>query len=231
MAKEELVVEGLGVRYGAVVAVQSVSLEVKPGECLVLLGANGAGKTSTLHGIGGLIPSTGKVTLGGRSLGRMGAAKRARLGLGHVLEGRHVFKALTVRDNLLVARNRSGAKPPIDPLELLPELVEHLDRPAGGLSGGQQQMLAIARAVAGAPDVIMLDEPTNGLSPKLVTRTTEIIAKLRDLGFALLVVEQRLEVAQNLGAKVLVLRHGEVVHEVEGTDPALPDLLHAAYLS
>jgi ABC-type branched-subunit amino acid transport system ATPase component len=227
----ELIVEDLGVRYGAVVAVESVSLRVGPGECLVLLGANGAGKTSTLHGIGGLVPSSGRVTLGGRPLARVNGAKRARLGLGHVLEGRHVFKALTVRENLKVARNRSGATPPVDPLELLPELVEHLDRAAGGLSGGQQQMLAIARAVAGAPDVIMLDEPTNGLSPKLVTRTTEIIAQLRDLGYALLVVEQRLEVAQNLGAKVLVLRHGHVVHEVDGTDPALPDLLHAAYLS
>jgi ABC-type branched-subunit amino acid transport system ATPase component len=227
----ELVVEDLRVRYGAVVAVESVSLTVRPGECLVLLGANGAGKTSTLHGIGGLIASSGQVSLGGRQLGRMSASRRAQLGLGHVLEGRHIFKAMTVRENLAVARNRKGVKPPVDPLELLPELREHIDRHAGGLSGGQQQMLAIARAVAGAPDVIMLDEPTNGLSPKLVTRTTEIIAQLRDLGFALLVVEQRLEVAQNLGANVLVLRHGQVVHEVKGTDPALPDLLHAAYLS
>jgi ABC-type branched-subunit amino acid transport system ATPase component len=227
----ELVVEGLAVRYGAVEAVKSVSLTVRPGECVVLLGANGAGKTSTLHGIGGLTPASGSVSLDGRQLGRMSASHRARLGLGHVLEGRHVFKALTVRENLKVARNRSGARPPVDPLELLPELNEHLDRPAGGLSGGQQQMLAIARAVAGAPEAIMLDEPTNGLSPKLVTRTTEIIARLRDLGYALLVVEQRLEVAQHLAADVRVLRHGEVIHELAGTDPELPNLLHAAYLS
>ncbi len=227
----ELVVENVGVRYGAVVAVESISFTVAPGECLVLLGANGAGKTSSLHGIGGLVPSSGRVRLGDRQLERLPASKRARLGLGHVLEGRHVFPNLTVRENLDVARSRSGAKPPVDPLELLPELTEHLGRAAGRLSGGQQQMLAIARAVAGAPQAIMLDEPTNGLAPKLVVRTTEIIAQLRDLGFAVLVVEQRLEVAQNLGANVLVLRHGQVVHEVKGTDPALPDLLHAAYLS
>lgn len=228
----ELIVDGIGVRYGAVVAVESVSFSVAPGECLVMLGANGAGKTSTLHGIGGLTPSTGSVHLGGRKLDRMPGSRRARLGLGHVLEGRHVFPNLTVHENLRIARPRSrGRKPSVDPLELLPELKEHLDRPAGRLSGGQQQMLAIARAVAGTPEAIMLDEPTNGLAPKLVTRTAEIIAKLRDLGFAVLVVEQRLEIAQKLAADVLVLRHGHVLHEVNGTDPALPDLLHAAYLS
>ncbi|KRA24673.1 MatE transporter [Microbacterium sp. Root61] len=227
----QLVVEGLGVRYGAVVAAESISFSVAPGECLVLLGANGAGKTSTLHGIGGLTSSSGRVRLGDRQLERLPASKRARYGLGHVLEGRHVFPNLTVSENLDVARSRSGAKPPVDPLELLPELVEHLGRAAGRLSGGQQQMLAIARAVAGAPQAIMLDEPTNGLSPKLVARTTEIIAQLRDLGYAVLVVEQRLEVAQNLEADVLVLRHGQIIHEVKGTDAALPDLLHAAYLS
>jgi ABC-type branched-subunit amino acid transport system ATPase component len=227
----QLVVEDVAVRYGAVIAVESISFTVQPGECLVLLGANGAGKTSSLHGIGGLTPATGSVRLGDRQLDRLPAAKRARLGLGHVLEGRHVFPNLTVAENLDVARARSGTKPVVDPLELLPELVEHLGRAAGRLSGGQQQMLAIARAVAGSPQAIMLDEPTNGLAPKLVARTTEIIAQLRDLGFAVLVVEQRLEVAQNLDANVLVLRHGSVVHEVKGTDPALPDLLHAAYLS
>jgi ABC-type branched-subunit amino acid transport system ATPase component len=227
----QLTVENVGVRYGAVVAVESISFSVAPGECLVLLGANGAGKTSTLHGIGGLTSSTGSVRLGDVALDRMPGSKRARRGLGHVLEGRHVFPNLTVRENLEVARPRGKRRPPVDPLELLPELNEHLDRAAGRLSGGQQQMVAIARAVAGAPEAIMLDEPTNGLAPRLVTRTIEIIARLRDLGFAVLVVEQRLEVAQTLNANVLVLRHGQVVNEVKGTDPALPDLLHAAYLS
>ncbi|GAA5092032.1 urea ABC transporter ATP-binding subunit UrtE [Microbacterium yannicii] len=229
--ESELVVQNLTVRYGAVVAAEGVSFTVKPGECVVLLGANGAGKTSTLHGIGGLTPSVGTVRLGDVELGHLSASRRARAGLGHVLEGRHVFPDMTVAENLDVARPRSGAKPPVRPLELLPELKEHLNRAAGRLSGGQQQMLAIARAVAGAPQAIMLDEPTNGLAPKLVARTTEIIATLRDLGYAVLVVEQRLEVAQNLAADVLVLRHGHIVHEVNGTDPELPDLLHAAYLS
>lgn len=227
----ELAVQNLTVRYGAVIAAEGVSFTVAPGECVVLLGANGAGKTSTLHGIGGLTPSVGTVRLGDVELSRLPAANRAKAGLGHVLEGRHVFPNMTVAENLDVARPRSGMKPPVEPLELLPELTEHLGRAAGRLSGGQQQMLAIARAVAGAPQAIMLDEPTNGLAPMLVARTTEIIATLRDLGFAVLVVEQRLEVAQKLEADVLVLRHGHIVHEVKGTDPELPDLLHAAYLS
>src|SRR5690606_16316565 len=119
----------------------------------------------------------------------------------------------------------------VDVRDLLPEIDRFMDRKAGSLSGGQQQMLAIARALAGAPDVIMLDEPTNGLAPILVDRTTQIIERMRDLGFALLVVEQRLEVAQRLGGAVLILRHGEIVHRLRGTDPELPDLLHAAYLS
>lgn len=228
----ELIVDRVGVRYGAVVAVEQVSFSVAPGECLVMLGANGAGKTSTLHGIGGLTAASGSVHLGGRRLDGMPGSRRARLGLGHVLEGRHVFPNLTVRENLRIARPRTrGQAPPVDPLALLPELEEHLDRPAGRLSGGQQQMLAIARAVAGAPQAIMFDEPTNGLAPKLVARTAEIIATLRDLGFAVLVVEQRLEIAQHLAAAVLVLRHGRILHWVDGTDPELPDLLHAAYLS
>jgi len=227
---QQLIVEGLGVRYGGVVAVDSVSFSVAPGECLVMLGANGAGKTSTLHGIGGLASASGTVMLGDTRIDRLPAARRARLGLGHVLEGRHVFPNMTVKENLSIAAPRRG-RAEVDPLELLPELREHLGRAAGRLSGGQQQMLAIARAVAGAPQAIMLDEPTNGLSPKLVQRTTEIIATLRDLGYAVLVVEQRLEVAQTLAADVLVLRHGKVVHEVKGTDPDLPGLLHAAYLS
>jgi len=226
-----LKVEGLRVRYGGVTAVEDLSLTVRPGTCLALLGANGAGKTSTLRGIGGLASATGKVYLDDRRLDNLSASRRAQAGLGHVLEGRHVFKALTVAENLRVAAGRTRRPSDVEPLELLPELKELLNRPAGGLSGGQQQMLAIARAVAGAPRAIMLDEPTNGLSPKLVSRTKEILAGLRDLGFAVLLVEQRLEVAQQLGADVVVLRHGSVAHRLLGTDPELPDLVHATYLS
>ncbi|WP_432974892.1 ABC transporter ATP-binding protein [Dactylosporangium sp. CA-233914] len=226
-----LKVDGLRVRYGGVTAVEDLSLTVEPGTCLALLGANGAGKTSTLRGIGGLAAAGGGIWLDERRLDTLPASKRARAGLGHVLEGRHVFKSLSVAENLRVAAGRAPRPSEVDPLELLPELRELMPRPAGGLSGGQQQMLAIARAVAGAPRAIMLDEPTNGLSPKLVGRTIEILADLRDAGFSVLLVEQRIEVAQKLEADVVVLRHGRVEHRLHGTDPSLPDLLHAAYLS
>jgi ABC-type branched-chain amino acid transport systems, ATPase component len=226
-----LTVEGLRVRYGGVTAVEDLSLTVEPGTCVALLGANGAGKTSTLRGIGGLTPATGRVYLDDRRIDGMSASQRARAGLGHVLEGRHVFKSLTVAENLRVAAGRAGRRSDIDPLDLLPELRELMPRLAGGLSGGQQQMLAIARAVAGAPRVIMLDEPTNGLAPKLVARVIRILEDLRSAGFAVLLVEQRLEVAQKLAADVVVLRHGRAAHRLHGTDPSLPDVLHAAYLS
>lgn len=227
----DLVVEDLCVQYGGVRAVTGLTITVSAGTCTTLLGANGAGKTSVLRGIGGLTKATGKVTLAGQRLDGLSASRRARAGLGHVLEGRHVFPTLTVAENIAVARGRSHHEIKTDPLELLPELRPHLDRPAGGLSGGQQQMVAIARAVAGGPQVIMLDEPTNGLSPKLVIRTIEIIADLRDAGFAVLLVEQRLEVAQALKSAVVVLRHGATAHRGAGIDPELPDLLHSMYLS
>jgi ABC-type branched-subunit amino acid transport system ATPase component len=231
MSGGRLRVEGLRVRYGGVTSVEDLSLTVEPGTCVALLGANGAGKTSTLRGIGGLTAAGGRIWLDERRLDALPANKRAQAGLGHVLEGRHVFKSLTVAENLRVAAARAARPSEVDPLELLPELREMLPRLAGGLSGGQQQMLAIARAVAGAPRAIMLDEPTNGLAPKLVGRTIEILADLRDAGFSVLLVEQRLEVAQKLEADVVVLRHGLVEHRLHGTDPRLADLLHAAYLS
>jgi ABC-type branched-subunit amino acid transport system ATPase component len=227
----DLVVENLSVHYGGVRAVSDLSVTVPAGTCTTLLGANGAGKTSALRGIGGLTKASGRVTLAGERLDHLPASGRAGAGLGHVLEGRHVFPGLTVAENIEVARRRARHEPKADPFDLLPELRPHLDRPAGGLSGGQQQMLAIARAVAGGPQAVMLDEPTNGLSPKLVNRTIDIIAALRNAGYAVLLVEQRLEVAQALESEVLVLRHGATEHRGFGTDADLPDLLHSMYLS
>lgn len=227
----DLIVEDLSVHYGGVRAVTDLSVVVRAGTCTALLGANGAGKTSALRGIGGLTKASGTVRLAGDRLDHLSASDRAGAGLGHVLEGRHVFPGLTVAENIDVARGRARHPLKTDPLELLPELRPHLDRAAGGLSGGQQQMLAIARAVAAGPQAVMLDEPTNGLSPKLVGRTIDIIADLRDAGFAVLLVEQRLEVAQALEADVVVLRHGVTEHRGGGTDADLPDLLHSMYLS
>ncbi|MFC5822168.1 ABC transporter ATP-binding protein [Nonomuraea harbinensis] len=228
-----LVVENLGVRYGGVTALRDVSLSVDEGQILTVLGANGAGKTSMLRGISGLVSSTGTVTHHGRTLGRLDAAARARAGLGHVLEGRHVFPDLTVRENLhlgslLSPKPAEGVE---RALALLPELEEMAGRKAGRLSGGQQQMLAIARAISGSPSVLLLDEPTNGLAPMLVQRTIDVIGAIQELGVAVLLVEQRVEVAQALGSEVLVLQRGEVVGTAHGTDDDLEDRIHTAYLA
>jgi branched-chain amino acid transport system ATP-binding protein len=232
-----LQVRDLRVSYGAVQAVAGVSLSVEPGRCVGLIGANGAGKSSTLHAIGGLVPSGrgSVIALGDRSLARVAAPQRARLRLGHVLEGRHVFSDLSVAQNLhlggLAAARPRRAAATAKALEVLPELHDVLKRPAGTLSGGQQQMVAIGRALAGDPEVLMLDEPTNGLAPILVERVIHIVREVCAQGIGVLLVEQRLEVAQAAADELHVLQHGRIVHTTTGDDPGLAAIVHAAYLS
>jgi branched-chain amino acid transport system ATP-binding protein len=232
-----LQVRDLDVSYGGVAAVRGVTIDVAPGVCVALVGANGAGKTSTLRAIGGLIRcgARARVSLDGRQIQRMPPADRARARLGHVLEGRHVFSALSVRHNLelgaMAARGRAAGFQLDQVLDLLPELRPLMDRPAAALSGGQQQLLAIGRALAGGPIVLMLDEPSNGLAPILVDRVVTIVREIRDQGVAVLLVEQRLEIAQAVGDEVHILQHGQIIHSTRGDDPELPGLVHAAYLN
>jgi branched-chain amino acid transport system ATP-binding protein len=217
-------------------AVQGVSLQVRRGECLSIVGANGAGKTSLLRGLSGLEPAgcEGAIELEGRSLRQCSAARRARLGLGHVLENRHVFAHLSVRQNLELGTHglpRADAPAALaEVFELLPELEQLGGRLAGTLSGGQQQFLAIGRALVGRPIVLLLDEPTNGLAPVLVNRVIEILGAICEQCVGVLLVEQRLEVAQALGGDVHILQHGLVVHATVAEDPTLADRVHAAYL-
>jgi ABC-type branched-subunit amino acid transport system ATPase component len=230
-------VRGLRVNYGAVQAVSGVDLSVAPGECVGLVGANGAGKTSTLHAIGGLVGcgAGSEIELDGSSLRRVSAPDRARMRLGHVLEGRHVFPDLSVAQNLELggfsapSERREAAMATV--LELLPELGEMSSRPAGTLSGGQQQMLAIGRALAGDPRVLLLDEPTNGLAPILVERVVEVVNSACARGIGALLVEQRLEVAQATAREIHVLQHGRIVHTAASDDPDLPGVVHSAYLN
>jgi len=226
-------VEDMHVRYGGVVAVRDVSLSVAAGAVVTVLGANGAGKTSLLRGISGLVAGRGTVLLNERDLSSMPAAQRAASGLGHVLEGRHVFPDLTVAENLrlgsLLAPNPPESQERA--LDLFPELKQMLHQKAGRLSGGQQQMLAIVRAVCGSPSVLLLDEPTNGLAPILVNRMVDVIRAICALGMAVLLVEQRLEIAQALTSEVLILQRGDVIGTGSGAEEDLATRIHASYLA
>jgi len=231
-----LEVTGLRVSYAGVKAVHRIDLTVEPGEVVVILGANGAGKTSTLRGIAGLEKggTAERIRLGGADLTRLSAAQRARAGLGHCLEDRHIFPGMSVEENLvlgqLCASRDRPAKKVSEIYEIFPELGERPKIQAGKLSGGQQQFLAIGRSLAGSPSVLMLDEPTNGLAPILIERVVEVIRGLRERGIGVLLVEQRLEVARELGDRVLLMQRGDIVGETVGSDPALAKLAEEAYL-
>jgi ABC-type branched-subunit amino acid transport system ATPase component len=234
-----LSVEHLGVSYRGIRAVSDVNFDIPAGGCVAMVGANGAGKTSTLHAIGGLTRArrATKIRMGEIVLSDISdPSDRARIGLGHVLEDRHVFQGLTVRENLDLAwsrRTQSGdSEWGLDlALSLFPDLGPLMNRKAGTLSGGQQQFLAISRAIAAQPKVLMLDEPTNGLAPRLVDAVVDVIRDLRQRDLTVLVVEQRLEVAQEVSDLILVLSHGRVVHETTPDDPELGARVEAAYLS
>jgi ABC-type branched-subunit amino acid transport system ATPase component len=235
----ELKVSDLSVSYRGVRAVSDVNLTIAAGGCVGIVGANGAGKTSTLHGIGGLVRARrgSRVQLGDLDLtGVRDPADRARLGLGQVLENRHVFPGLTVEENLAVAHQHRAGKDQTAwgrdlALSLFPELLDMLARKAGALSGGQQQFLAIARALCGQPRVLMLDEPTNGLAPLLIERVLEVLHELRRRGLTVLLVEQRVDVAVAVADSIEIMSKGRLVARASPDDPELEELVHKAYLS
>ena len=211
-----LTVENLAVRYGGVSAVKSVSFTVAPGQSVGLIGANGAGKTSTLRALMGLVPrAAGTVRFGDRDLTRVPARNMVRLGIGYVPEGRRVFAGLTVEKNLLLgayARRWDAATRQTlgEVYELFPVLAQMRGRLAGALSGGQQQMLAIGRALMAKPVLMLLDEPSMGLSPKLVEVIGETLQRLRADGLSLLLVEQNAMLTFEATGHCLVLENGEI---------------------
>jgi branched-chain amino acid transport system ATP-binding protein len=213
---QTLTVSDLAVRYGGVSAVRSVSFTVAPGQSVGLIGANGAGKTSTLRALMGLVPrAAGSVLFGDRDLAKVPARDMVRLGIGYVPEGRHVFAGLSVEKNLLLgAYARSWDAETKGTLasvyELFPVLGEMRGRLAGALSGGQQQMLAIGRALMARPVLLLLDEPSMGLSPKLVEIIGETLRRLRDEGLSLLLVEQNAMLTFETTTDCLVLENGEI---------------------
>jgi branched-chain amino acid transport system ATP-binding protein len=227
------------VAYGAgVLALQGVSLEVRPGEIVALVGANGAGKTTLLKTIAGVVPSrSGEIRFAGQAVGAVDAPERVKLGLALVPEGRRLFSRLTVADNLRLGTFTTTAdaahrREMLDRIyTLFPILSERLRQRAGTLSGGEGQMLAIARALMSRPRFLMLDEPSLGIMPRLVDSILEALARLhRAEGLAIFLVEQNVPAALELATRGYVLQTGRVV--LEGTSRELLDseLVRKAYL-
>jgi branched-chain amino acid transport system ATP-binding protein len=236
MAEPALAVDGLEVRYGAVTAVRDVSFEVAKGEIVGLIGPNGAGKSTTLHAIMGLVPARGgSVRFEGESVLGRSPETIAQAGVGLVPEGRRIFADFTVEENLRLGlaalRGRRGKRALAGAYELFPVLHEFRRRQAGVLSGGQQQQLAIARALVAQPDVLLLDEPSLGLAPSLVDDVFAALADIRDGGFAVLLVEQRAQRTVALADRTHVLANGELRLTLGPEDADDTEKMVSAYLA
>jgi len=219
-------IEGLSVTYGAVKALDGVSLTVEQAECVALLGANGAGKTTMLRAISGLVrPAAGSVSLDGKPIDRMAPENRVRAGLCHVPERRRIFPGLTVLENLEVAtapwrRFNGSISAELDQVfDLFPRLKERRPQYGWSLSGGEQQMLAIGRALMSKPRVILLDEPSLGLAPLLAEEVYARLSEISRRGVTMLLVEQNTAMALSVASRGYVLEHGHVV--LEGDSEAL----------
>jgi branched-chain amino acid transport system ATP-binding protein len=232
-----LTLETLEVRYGGVQAVRGLSFEVAPGEIVGLIGANGAGKSSTLHAIMGVAPIVGgDVRLGGKSLRGMRPEEIARSGIALVPEGRRIFAELTVEENLRLGLAARRSRGPADGVlksvyELFPIVEEFRARNAGALSGGQQQQLAIARALVAEPDVLLLDEPSLGLAPTVVDIVFDALAAIRERDLAVLLVEQRAQRTVAAADRSHVLSNGELRLTLGPESAGDTETLVAAYFS
>jgi branched-chain amino acid transport system ATP-binding protein len=232
--RQGLHVKDLEVAYNGVPAVRGISFEVNAGEAVGLIGPNGAGKSSTLLAIMGATARTGQVTVHGRDIAGLAPEKVVRTGLALVPEGRHVFTELSVADNLrlgaVARRDKSSYKEALEyVLDLFPILREFGHRQAGLLSGGQQQQLAIGRALMSDPDILMLDEPSLGLSPTAVDSVFEALDVVRKAGKAVLIVEQRAEFTIAFSNRTYVLHDGVITLNLKPEDAENVDVLTEAY--
>jgi branched-chain amino acid transport system ATP-binding protein len=210
-----LQIEQLHVRYGGIAALSGVSIDVQEGETVLLVGANGAGKSSTINAIIGLVPAAGgRIVLDGTDLGSVPCERRARLGIGYSPEGRRVFPSLSVTDNVLAGAYGLGRVRQKQALEWLcsvfPLLSERAAQPAGQLSGGQQQIVALSRAMASFPRLLLMDEPFLGLAPVWIQQISDAILQLRARGTTVLMTEQMARPALKLATRGYVMRGGEV---------------------
>ena len=222
-----LKVEGVNQYYGGSHILRNVAFEAKAGEVTVVLGRNGVGKTTLLKSLMGVIPiRTGSIALDGQPLNKLTSYERVRLGMGYVPQGREIFGRLTVEENLRMGLAYRPGSTPIPPelFELFPILKQFLNRRGGDLSGGQQQQLAIARALAAGPKLLILDEPTEGIQPSIIKDIGRVIRMLADRGMsggkpmAIVLVEQFYDFAEELADQYLVMERGEVVMRGRGKD-------------
>jgi branched-chain amino acid transport system ATP-binding protein len=230
-----LELQGLSVRYGSVQALTNINLEVHQGELVTLLGSNGAGKSSTLRAVSALAPVGGRILWRGGNLAGVPAHRIVRLGIGHCPEGRRVISRQSVLANLelgaYLRRDRAGITADLERCyALFPRLAERRSQMAGALSGGEQQMLAIARALMGRPELLMLDEPSLGLAPKLVGEVMAALARLHRDGLTILLVEQNAQAALEIADRGYVLEAGQLTLQGPAAKLLADPSLRAAYL-
>ena len=224
-----LKLENVYAGYGKSQVLQGVELEVGPGEAVALLGRNGVGKTTTLRTIMALTPlSRGAVTFEGERLDALPGHQIPRRRIGYVPQGRRIFPTLSVLDNLCLGLTRAPTEQQLGPIfERFPRLKERLGQPGGTLSGGEQQMLAIARCLIVKPKMLLLDEPTEGIMPKLVASLREEIRSINEAGVSLLFVEQNVPTALAVCSRVYIMEKGVISHETTSADlRANPDIIH-----
>jgi branched-chain amino acid transport system ATP-binding protein len=228
-----LEVAGLSAGYGKIVVLRDVALTVGAGEAVALLGPNGAGKTTLLRAISGLLPRTGQVKFAGQDMMDAGPGDTVKAGLVHVVEGHRVFTQLSVFDNLLLAgyglARAELMRQVEEALAFFPEIAAKRNDRAVTLSGGQQQMLAVAQGLVRRPKLLMLDEPSAGLSPVLVDRVLAAMVRLREAGTAILLVEQLIEKALAASDRVYALARGSIVLQARTDEADLPNRLEHAY--
>lgn len=233
-----LKIENLVVNYGYISALRDVSLEVNEGEIITLIGSNGAGKTTTLTAVSNLKKKeSGKILFKGEDITNMAPHKIVKMGMCHVPEGRRIFPALSVKENLMAGTfgNPSLKKAKINDLfeevyTLFPRLKERMNQDGGTLSGGEQQMLAIARGMMMDPDIIMLDEPSLGLAPIIVEEIFELILKIRNNGKTILLIEQNASMALSIADRGYVMENGKITLTGKGRDLLVNQEVQAAYL-